>query len=586
MHAPNHHSVPGNSARLRWAVALFGGVCSVLGLLVLIAWHLHLLALIQLRPTLAPMQYNTALCFILAGTALGAWAWGRVPQALPILGGLVAAIAGLTLSEYLFHADLRIDQSLFHSYITTETSHIGRMSPVSSFCLALAGLALLFLGLRGAPRWRPLAVGSLASVIVSISVVALLGYAFRLPGTYGWGQLTRMAMHTASGVGLLGAGLFIIAWHIGYHPGERTPRWLPVALALGVLTGSLVLYFALASMQDQVILQTVKAGAESAKSQISVRMEARIHSFVRMARRWELSGDASQAVWEADAADSVHDSLDLQAIEWLDTAHRVRWIVPRVRNETDPNAGFTHEEHSNAAVERAEREHQPVITGIVTLFNGELGFIIYVPIVVNGQSHGVLAAIFAAQSCLNRYVPPAVAAGEAIRISESGRIFYGRDAGVPSTREDWVTQERIELHGTTWDLRMWPTPALASRLDSPLPEVVLCAGAIGSLLLAAVCFYAQRSSRQAAATARANAALQTALDEVKTLEGLLPICACCKRVRDDTGYWSQIDTYLRRHTDASFTHGYCPECAAKAYQEFGLDVPDSVQADLEARNFE
>ncbi|MHB8058090.1 MAG: response regulator [Desulfuromonadaceae bacterium] len=62
--------------------------------------------------------------------------------------------------------------------------------------------------------------------------------------------------------------------------------------------------------------------------------------------------------------------------------------------------------------------------------------------------------------------------------------------------------------------------------------------------------------------------LRTAVAEVKTLSGLLPICASCKQVRDDQGYWSQIETYLRRHTDISFSHGLCTECAHKLYPDF------------------
>jgi Na+/proline symporter len=61
-------------------------------------------------------------------------------------------------------------------------------------------------------------VGSLASVICSISAVAALGYAFGLPGTYGWGELTRIAIHTAAGLGFLGAGLFTLAWRRSAHP--------------------------------------------------------------------------------------------------------------------------------------------------------------------------------------------------------------------------------------------------------------------------------------------------------------------------------------------------------------------------------
>jgi PAS domain S-box-containing protein len=59
--------------------------------------------------------------------------------------------------------------------------------------------------------------------------------------------------------------------------------------------------------------------------------------------------------------------------------------------------------------------------------------------------------------------------------------------------------------------------------------------------------------------------LRTVLDRVKMLSGLLPICSSCKKVRDDTGYWSQVETYIEAHTDAHFTHGICPDCAMRLY---------------------
>ncbi len=358
-----------------------------------------------------------------------------------------------------------------------------------------------------------------------------------------------------------------------------------MTLALAVFTASLALYFALEKKEDQQIAQIIKSGAEGVKSQITVRMESRFRSLERMAKDWEFSGAPDEAAWEANAASYVHDLPDVQALEWIDAAHHVRWIVPQAGNEpklSDP----TLEARRKAALEQAEREHRPVVTRIVSLYDGGLGFVIYVPIVVHGQPDGFLAAVFKAETCLERYLPPAVAEGEAISVAEGGRVFYRRDAATAASQEEWTAEDKIELHGATWTLLMWPTPALADRLDSPLPAVVLLAGTLGAVLLGAVSFYAQRSSRQAAETARANAALQAALDTVKTLEGLLPICCYCKRVRDDTGYWSQIDTYLRKHTNASLSHSYCPECAAKFYEECGCDVPDKVKAEIAAGNFE
>jgi preprotein translocase subunit YajC len=62
--------------------------------------------------------------------------------------------------------------------------------------------------------------------------------------------------------------------------------------------------------------------------------------------------------------------------------------------------------------------------------------------------------------------------------------------------------------------------------------------------------------------------LQKALSEIKTLSGLLPICASCKKIRDDKGYWNQIELYIRDHTEAEFSHGLCPICAENLYGDF------------------
>jgi CheY-like chemotaxis protein len=64
-----------------------------------------------------------------------------------------------------------------------------------------------------------------------------------------------------------------------------------------------------------------------------------------------------------------------------------------------------------------------------------------------------------------------------------------------------------------------------------------------------------------------NAELQDALDNVETLSGLLPICANCKKIRDDKGYWNQLETYISKHTPAEFTHAICPDCVKKLYGE-------------------
>jgi PAS domain S-box-containing protein len=64
--------------------------------------------------------------------------------------------------------------------------------------------------------------------------------------------------------------------------------------------------------------------------------------------------------------------------------------------------------------------------------------------------------------------------------------------------------------------------------------------------------------------------LEEALASNRVLKGLLPICASCKNIRDDDGYWNRIEDYLRTHSDVLFSHGICPECAARLYPEYAV----------------
>jgi AmiR/NasT family two-component response regulator len=71
--------------------------------------------------------------------------------------------------------------------------------------------------------------------------------------------------------------------------------------------------------------------------------------------------------------------------------------------------------------------------------------------------------------------------------------------------------------------------------------------------------------------------LQESKAQVKALSGLLPICACCKQIRDDKGYWSQVEVYIRERSNAEFTHSLCPKCAEDTLKDFlnvGISKPE------------
>jgi YesN/AraC family two-component response regulator len=78
--------------------------------------------------------------------------------------------------------------------------------------------------------------------------------------------------------------------------------------------------------------------------------------------------------------------------------------------------------------------------------------------------------------------------------------------------------------------------------------------------------------------------LQTALAEIKTLRGVLPICSYCKKIRDEKGAWTQLEWYIKEHSNAEFSHGLCQECAVKMYPNYFKEKdPAPVEKDPDAK---
>jgi DNA-binding response OmpR family regulator len=123
----------------------------------------------------------------------------------------------------------------------------------------------------------------------------------------------------------------------------------------------------------------------------------------------------------------------------------------------------------------------------------------------------------------------------------------------------------IRVHGQAPDMPFvlltgLDDEALAVRAVKMGAQDYLVKGRVGGNLLV-------RSMRYAIERNRLRVELKEALDKIKTLKGLLPICAWCKKIRDDKGYWKQLEAYIREHSEADFTHGICPECLAKLKEE-------------------
>lgn len=215
--------------------AISGGFPLLLGIVVLLGWHSEATPLIQILPGLVPMQYNTALLFLISGIALIAIKRERT-EITRVSGMLIALFGLLTFFQYLSGVDLSIDERLMRHYITVETSHPGRMAPNTALCFVLTGLACVLLASKLHYRYREIGGQVLGVLILALSVMAALGYVADTEAGYGWGNLTRMAPHTAAGFLVISTG--IINHSLAFQQREiaKVPLWLPVILFLMVLS--------------------------------------------------------------------------------------------------------------------------------------------------------------------------------------------------------------------------------------------------------------------------------------------------------------------------------------------------------------
>lgn len=182
-----------------------------LGGIVLFGWYTHNELLIQISSSFVPMQYNTALGFLLAGFSLLFVLLERKKLA-SFLSIVLTLVGILTLIEYIFGVNIGLDQLFMEHYVTIKTSNPGRMAPNTALCFTLTGIAFFLHSLNLLMNFFNKIIGGLGILIFSLGLIAAIGYFIKLEDFFGWGNLIRMAIHTAVGFIIISFGIFSWLW--------------------------------------------------------------------------------------------------------------------------------------------------------------------------------------------------------------------------------------------------------------------------------------------------------------------------------------------------------------------------------------
>lgn len=450
----------------------------LLGLVVLVGWYVHSPTLIQIHPTFAPMQYNTALGFLLSGVGIAVLAWGRIKLAL-VCGLILSAVSILTLIQYIFGSDFGIDQFLMEHYVVTKTSHPGRMAPNTALCFILVGITLII------PFFvqKHVVLRALGSLILLLGVASFVGYVVELETVYGWMDLTRMAVHTAASFTLLGIGI------IAYSQFKRSSRlvsgsafWFSSLAITVAMLFSIAIWMNFKNQEREIIYTTLEDELRIIATSISNEINKTAVALRRMANRWETAGGTPKAQWEADAKHYVDDFITLTTIEWIDNTFHVRWIEPLEGNENALGLNITFNEERQKALKGAAERHTTTLTPPIDLIQGYRAILSYAPIHINHNFEGFILGIHKIDTLFEHILSSESLQDLNIQITDGEKKLFshGQDN---SYREAWHANKTISLLGRDWDITLWPNASFLKKHKTIIANIVLLGGFLFSLLV-------------------------------------------------------------------------------------------------------
>ena len=489
----------------RLAVACWVGAV-VLGGLVQLGWHAHLDWLLQVQPAYAPMKYNVALCFLLYGIGqlLQAAGYLRLARAA---GAVIVMIAGLTLVEYILNADLGIDELFADAYLTVQTFHPGRMSTVTAVAFLLGGGALLVQTWRTVSFRIPVVV-LLNALVVAIGASIVLAYSSDAMWRDPLGAFGRMAPNTAAALILISLATLVWLWAEESVSKLSRVRWSAVLAGFTIAVAALLLWQALVARNANEIRAETRYAAESLGALLASDLEGRVEALSRMARRWAVRNGVPRDEWEADAAVHIEDFVGFQAIEWVDPALQARWIVPREADTALLDADIALHSPSRKALQAAGDSRRVTVSPVIDLEPAVKGFRVHVPIFQGNRFDGFMVGVLRVPDILQAMRSRSGTSRYSLAISDAGGEIYRSSDGNRVSSGGYAQEVRLAAAGVSWRLLVEPEPSLVAQATSALPEVVLAAGLILSLLLTITLHTISLASLRADALARSNRDLQ------------------------------------------------------------------------------
>lgn len=441
---------------------------------VMFGWIVHSPSIVQIQPSLTPMQFNTALMFLCMSISLlcALFSWTLASRSFALFVALFSALSSL---QYFFGQDWHLDQLFIRPFTAVGTPAPGRMSLSTGICFFLLATSELF------PKrkfYNHFVTASNASAVLGFSVLGLLGYVINIHPGYGWGSFSGMAIHTSSCFIALACGILVqtrkkVIQRLSFKLGM-----IPILVSsCGVLL-SIGIWQLLVEKNLLENRNITKIRATAMATDISNNIIPLTKGIERMAARFS-QNIYNKETWLTDATGYFHDFQGMKLLSWADSHNIVQWVYPREGNERGIHLNLLDHPVIGPHVRAAMAAEGPYFTTNYEFVVGGHGFVLMVPIFDQAHKyHGLLNVVMLAQSF---FTDSLLMDGYNIQFKENNHIIYKSGEVDPVVARDWTYDMTYSIYNIRWNVEVVPTLETIRANTSFLPFIVLVFGCIISM---------------------------------------------------------------------------------------------------------
>lgn len=461
-------------------------VVAFIALTVITGWYLQESLLIQISSSFVPMQFNTAICFLLAAIATISLILQKKILSIS-LAIILIVLAGITGFQYIIGQNLGIDQLFMEAYLLVHSPNPGRMGLSTSICFVLIGISVI-------AENRTINLGiikHLVMIVIAIALLSFIGYLGNINTAYVWGNMSGMAVHTAFNFIILGLVIFLVQVQHNKNIEHNKPWHIAP-----IVTSSLILFLgfwqSLESFQIQLMSKQIQKSTEAVTKSIELGFNIQNAEIEQFAILFKENIHNPKTVLTDNMANYFNSHNAVLSINWLDEDNQLQWSITRDESNIATNTQSTIQSLVTPSIKEIKSEQEPFIVWGNMMNNSVATYQVLYPLFELDKYYGAFQVTFLTNTLIPAYLTESdIFATHLISLdTDEGNVFrsFALDTLLEAKKHaafNTISHEQsFSMLGQQLTLKLQPSVEFMEDNLSPIPKFILVIGVLMSFLIA------------------------------------------------------------------------------------------------------